>query len=224
MSVKAKQVYQFLENTRTRTKAPRIVPSGIFVEVLDVGENGYAKCKVLHIVRQSNGNRFRKGQRVFFSIVDLGQPDLFPKLANKPLRWLESVNNPEPWVQVAKEAFEKGDRRDSKRKQVKAIVTRAEDLQKFIKKDQIFKSETAPTIKITDITMQENVEYKTSDKSYIKSRDEFAKYLTDNHYWTSAHLNWKRGLSTIWLTISPFVGMLGSLLILKMLEKRVLAS
>ena len=223
MHVKAKQVYQFLENTRSPTKTPRIIPSGIFVEVLDIGDNGYAKCKVLHIVRQPKGLRFRKGQRAFFSVVDLGQPDLFPKLAGKPLRWLESVNNPEPWVQIAQDAFEKGSRR-KREPTIAAIVSDVEGLKKFIVKEQIFKSVSSPTIKVTDVTMQGNIEYKTSDRSFLKSQSEFIQFLVDNKYWTSTRLNWKKSTRTVWLVITPFVGMLGSMLILKILEKRVLAS
>jgi hypothetical protein len=222
MHVKAKQVYQFLENTRSPTKAPRIIPSGIFVEVLDIGENGYAKCKVLHVVRQPKGLRFRKGQRAFFSVVDLGQPDLFPKLASKPMRWLESVNNPEPWVQIAQDAFEKGG--GKRERAVATAISDAEGLKKFIVKEQIFKSVSAPTIKITDVTMQGNIEYKNSDRSFLKTQDEFVQFLVDNKYWTSTRLNWKKSTRTVWLVITPFVGILGSMLILKILEKRVLAS
>jgi hypothetical protein len=215
--IKPRHVYQYLESTQQApSREPRIVPTGVFVEVLDLGDNGFARCRVIHVTKHVKGLRIRKGQKVFFSIVNLGQPDLFPKLSHKPIKWLQSVINPEPWAQVAHKAVEAN--------YVTAAAMTAEEITKFIRKDQIFKSHKAQTIRLLSVTSQNNIEYKTTDKEYLKHRDDFVKYLIANEYWTSERLNWKKHSRIVWTLLTPFVGMLGSVAILKIFEKRILAS
>lgn len=224
-TIKQKAVYQILENSNPIRRKPRIVPAGVFVEVIDIGANGYAQCKVLHIMKQSKEfPKLRCGQKVFFSLVNLSVPDLFPGLHSKPSKWLNAVKNPEPVADAIQKIVEKRHRGKDmiKEKATASVINTLDGYKKLLKEGQIFKSDKAPTLKIETVTSQGNIEYKMLDKITLKSIDEFLTYLTDNAYWTTPTLNWRRTAKTVWAVMSPFLGMLGAIFITKLLEKRVL--
>jgi hypothetical protein len=146
-------------------------------------------------------------------------PDLFPGLHTTPKKWLDAVKNPEPLVDAAQKLVE---RRTSKTKTTAAVVKDMEGLRKLLKEGQIFKASKAPTLKIETLTSQGNVEYKTLDKVALVSVEHFLTYLEENAYWTTPTMNWRRSSKVIWTIMAPFLGMLGSIFITKLLEKRVL--
>lgn len=222
IAIKPRTVYQILENSNPIKRSPRILPAGVFVEVVNVGDNGYAQCKVLHILKQPKAfPKLKCGQKVFFSLVSLGMPDLFPALRAKPKNWLNAVQNPDPIVDAAQKVVEKI---QCKAKVTAAAINTVDGFKKLLKTGQLFKSAKASTIIVETITQQGNVAYKLLDKINLVSVDDFLKLLTDGAYWTSPAMNWRRTSKTIWMVMSPFLGMLGAIFITKLLEKRVLNS